>query len=201
MKEYYYDRLLNINTTLDRNLKYRYSKNYYEYEPTPYYALEELIKHHHFSDGDHVVDFGCGLGRLHFFLHYHFGIPVTGIEMNDFFYKKAVENLNNYKKSRKKNLERLQFHWIKAENYTIQSEENQFYFFNPFSVHIFRKVILNMMKSYEQFERQMHIILYYSQDHYLLLLERETNFKFVHEIQIPYLYDRDQYESFMIYQM
>lgn len=201
MKEYLYEQLFNVNTRINRNLKQQYSKNYYYYEPTPYIALEELILHHHFGEQDHVVDFGCGLGRLHFFLHHHLGLSVTGIEMNYDFYKQALENLSHYKKTTRKNTDHLQFHWIKAEDYQIQPEENQFYFFNPFSVHIFRKVLFNLMTSHEQVKRRMSIILYYVQDDYLFLLEKETNFKYVQEIRIPFLYDRDEYERFLIYEL
>lgn len=199
MKEYYYDKLLNINTKEDRNVKREHSFNYHPYEPTPYSALEELVKHHVISPNDHIVDFGCGLGRLNFFLHYHFGASVTGIEMNAAFFEKALYNLNNYRK--KKNIDRIQFHCMKAEDYSIQAEENQFYFFNPFSIHIFRKVLRNIIESYEQVERKVTVILYYSHEDYLLFLERDTNFTFVKEIQLPYEYDRDSDERFIIYQM
>lgn len=201
MKEYYYDKLLNINTKEDRNVKREYSFNYHPYEPTPYSALEVLAKYHIISPNDHVVDFGCGFGRLNFFLHYHFGASVTGIEMNDLFYKQAIQNLESYRKKTKKNIDRIQFHCTKAEDYLIQAEENQFYFFNPFSVHIFRKVVFNIIESYEQVQRKMNLILYYSHDDYPLFLERETNFKIMNEIQLPYDYDRDSYERFLIYQI
>lgn len=201
MKNYYYENLLNINTKQDRNAKREYSNNYHPYEPTPYSALEELVKHHDISANDHVVDFGCGLGRLNFFLHYYFSPSVTGIEMNEDVYQKALHNLKNYHKKTKTNIDRIQFYCGKAEDYSIRAEDNQFYFFNPFSVHIFRKVIHNIMKSHEQAQRHIFVVLYYSHEDYLFFLERETNFKLINEIQIPHHYERDPYERFTIYQL
>ena len=43
-----------------------------------------------------MVDFGCGKGRLNFYIHYFFHATVVGIEMNEIFYQEAIENLNRY---------------------------------------------------------------------------------------------------------
>ena len=55
--------------------------------------------------------------------------------------------------------EPLYFQYGLAEQYEIQKTENIFYFFNPFSADIFKKVVKNIMKSYEEHNRTMHLIL------------------------------------------
>lgn len=201
MKEYQYDQLLNINTKRDRNVKPGYSVYDHPYEPTPYSALEELVKNHEITANDHIVDFGCGLGRLNFFLHYSFGASVMGIEKNQLFYEKALHNLEGYRKKVKRDSSNIHFYCCNAEDYKIGAEENLFYFFHPFSIHIFRQVINNIILSYEREPRDIHVILYYSHDDYIFHLERETTFSFVKEVPLLEKYDRDSNERFVIYRL
>lgn len=39
---------------------------YNRYEATPYHALDRLFEVYRFREGDRVVDFGCGRGRVAF---------------------------------------------------------------------------------------------------------------------------------------
>ena len=66
MKEKYYDKLLNINTMGNQNWN-KTSTHNHPYQPTLYIALEELFENYTLSEEDHIVDFGCGMGRLNFF--------------------------------------------------------------------------------------------------------------------------------------
>ena len=101
MKEYYYDKLLNISTTGYQE-GFNKSFHYHRYEPTPYSALEILFNQYKCKSSDRVVDFGCGKGRLNFYIHYFFHATVVGIEMNEIFYQEAIENLNRYLEEFKK---------------------------------------------------------------------------------------------------
>ena len=42
----------------------------YPYEPTPYTVLERLVNSGLIREGDVVLDYGCGKGRVGFFLSY-----------------------------------------------------------------------------------------------------------------------------------
>lgn len=52
-------------------------------ESKPYEALEKLFEIFQLKKGDEVVDFGVGRGRVSFYTHHTFQVPVTGIEVND----------------------------------------------------------------------------------------------------------------------
>ena len=84
MKEKYYDELLNIKTEGEQ-VGFNESLHYHRYEPTPYVALEILFKQYELKSTDRIVDFGCGKGRLNFYIHYLFNSSVIGIEMNETF--------------------------------------------------------------------------------------------------------------------
>ena len=92
MKDQDYDDLLNIETG-ERQVRFYKSFHYHPYEPTPYSVLEILFNEYELNKDDHLVDFGCGKGRLNFYVHNRFQAKVTGIEMNELFFNNAIENL------------------------------------------------------------------------------------------------------------
>lgn len=199
MKEYYYDNLLNIKTRKEQ-MGFHDSLHYHRYEPTPYHALEELFREYKLDSKDHVVDFGCGKGRLNFFIHYVFQSSVVGIEMNEVFCEEAIENRKNYLTKVKNKKGSIQFHCCLAEEYEIQPLDNRFYFFNPFSIQIFMRVINNILFSVESAPRDIEIILYYSSDEYLYYLDDHPMFQLKKEVNLSGNYEpNSEYERFLIY--
>jgi len=200
MKEQYYEKLLNIKTSGEQKI-FNDSAHYNRYEPTSYAELEVLAKQYTFTAEDTVVDFGCGKGRLNFYIHHFWGSTVTGIEMNTFFYKQAIDNKRDYFKKHKKKINKITFLHYFAEEYTINPSDNKFYFFNPFSIQIFIKVIGNILISLEDANRTVDIILYYPSYDYIYFLENNTPFVLLHEIKLPYLYDNDPRHRFLVYRL
>ncbi|EKN66715.1 methyltransferase [Neobacillus bataviensis LMG 21833] len=203
MKEYYYDKLLNIKTKGNRRGGGPANKllHYHPYEPTPYSALEELFRHYEVKSSDRVVDFGCGKGRLNFYLHYFFHATVVGVEMNELLYQAAVENQGSYERKTKKGGDRIQFHCCLAEEYVIDARENRFYFFNPFSIQVFRKIVDNILLSVGKAERGIELVLYYPSADYIYFLENYTSFELKEEVLLPHLYEHNPNERFLIYRL
>ena len=85
-----WDQLLQIQTTGrdDTNADaYRHP-----YEPTPYTVLERLADSGFFKEEDVVLDYGCGKGRVGFFLSYRTKANTIGIEYDERIYQSALEN-------------------------------------------------------------------------------------------------------------
>ena len=200
MKEKYYDKLLNINTIGNQNWKNTSTHNH-PYEPTLYIALEELFENYNLSKDDHIVDFGCGMGRLIFYINYYFKSYVTGVEINERYYEEALINKINYVKKNKKSEDKINFECNLAQQYEISTLDNKFYFFNPFSIQIFSKVIDNILESYEEDMRDMDIIMYYPSAEYLDFLDYKTPFILNNEIYLKDLYEKDDKEKFVIYSL
>lgn len=198
MKEHDYDRMLRIQTGGIKELQNQTS-HYHRYEATPYSALHALFEEYSFHTSDCFVDFGCGKGRFPFYVHHFLKASATGVEMNGQLYQEAMENLSNYLTKAKISSAALSFECSLAEEYKISQMENKFYFFNPFSLAIFRKVMNNILLSVERQPRRVDIILYYPTLEYLHFLENETPFQFLQEVRAPVLYERDTNERFMIY--
>lgn len=200
MNEQYFEKLLNIKTSGEQKIFYE-SMHYNRYEPTSYSALEVLSKKYKFTADDSLIDFGCGKGRLNFYINYFFDSTVTGIEMNSFFYKESIDNKRDYLKKHKNRKSTINFSNCFAEEYSISPSDNKFYFFNPFSVQIFTKVIRNILISVEEHQRIVDVILYYPSDEYIYFLDNNTPFVLLNEIKIPHLYDKDKRQCFLIYRL
>lgn len=200
MKDNLYDKLLNIKTTKSQQ-GFHKSFHYHRYEATPYEALETLISQYTFHKHDKIVDFGCGKGRLNFFLHDHCQAAVTGIEMNEEYYQEALVNRDRYLKKHANQKDKIQFYCCLAEEYIMAPEDNRFYFFNPFSLQIFIKVIQNILKSVEMYKREVELILYYPSEEYVYYLENQTVFELKQEIRLKELYPQNENERFLIYQL
>jgi len=200
MKEHYYDKLLSIKTKEEQQ-GFHKSIHYHRYEPTPYSALEELFQHYQLRSSDQVVDFGCGKGRLNFYIHYFFHATVKGIEMDETFYQAALTNRDSYVRKTKNRPDKVQFHCCLAEDYQIDAKDNRFYFFNPFSIQIFRGVIQHILLSVEEFRREVDLILYYPSEDYIYYLEKDTPFECIQEIYLPFLSEHNPNERFLIYRL
>jgi SAM-dependent methyltransferase len=200
MKEHYYDKLLNIKTTGEQQ-GFPKSLNYHRYEPTPYSALEQLFAKYEVNRRDQVVDFGCGKGRLNFYIHYFYHASVVGVEMDERLYQAAIANLRSYVKKTKNRPDRIQFCCCLAEDYVIDPQDNRFYFFNPFAIQIFRTIIHNILLSVEAFAREIELVLYYPSEDYIFFLENDTAFELQQEITLPHQYPNNPNERFLIYRL
>lgn len=53
----------------------------YPYEPTPYSVLERLANTGYIRKGNTLLDYGCGKGRVDFFLSYQTGVILLVLNM------------------------------------------------------------------------------------------------------------------------
>ncbi|MFL1469851.1 class I SAM-dependent methyltransferase [Paraclostridium bifermentans] len=200
MDEKFYEDLLNINT-MGEKLWDSSVTHYHPYQATSYIALDILFKTYNMDKTDNVVDFGCGKGRLIFYLNSFFKCNATGIEMDETYYKDCLINKENYLDKHKRLSSQIDFNCILGQDYQIKSVENKFYFFNPFSVTIFRKIVNNILDSYEKNPRVIDLILYYPSEDYIYFLENNTGFSLYEEVKLHGLYEKDCCERFLIYRM
>ena len=126
----------------------------YPYEPTPYSVLERLANSGYIRKNNMLLDYGCGKGRVDYFLSYQTRCRSIGIEYDERIYELAKQNQEHAVSSgRVKMIKR------NAEMYPVPEEADRCYFFNPFSVEILRKVIARIKESY--YEKQREILLFF----------------------------------------
>ena len=183
MSNQHYEQLLNIQTAgFQRD--FPKSLHYHRYEPTPYEALEQLFEEYELPPQATVIDFGSGKGRVPIYVHHQFNIPTVGVEMDQQFFEKAESNKGKYLQKNSKKSAPVTFLNMLAEKYDVQPQDNVFFFFNPFSVQIFRKVLHNIYGSFEKHPREIHLLLYYPSPEYLHCIQFETNFDLLREVRL-----------------
>ena len=179
-----WDKLLHIKTTgRDDSNADLYC---YPYEPTPYGVLERLAGSGLICKGDTVLDYGCGKGRVGIFLAYQTKAHTIGIEYDERIYESALENQKTAVSRA-----RTEFVLGRAEYYKVPEKVNRFYFFNPFSVEILRKVIAEIIKSCSENPREVLLFFYYPSDAYLTYLMSEEFLEIYDEISCGDLFGGD----------
>lgn len=198
MSERKYDRSFYIKTTGIREWPDG-TVHYNRCESTPYRALDKLCKRYKLDKRDRLVDFGAGRGRVAFYLHNRFQVPVTGIEGHDKTYDELISNKASYRQRAKHINAPIRFKYGLAEHYKVKPSDNRFYFFNPFSVEIFADVVQNILKSVEDEKRTVDIILYYPMPAYKKFLETNTPFELLNKVKVPET--KDSRQKFLIYRL
>lgn len=190
-----WDRLLRIRTTGrddSRADQYRYP-----YEPTPYSVLERLAGAGYIRKGNTLLDYGCGKGRVDFFLAGQTRCRAIGVEYDERIYEKASENQKTAVSAG-----RTVFMRMAAEDYPVPGEVDRIYFFNPFSLEILRKVMGRILESYYETQREILLFFYYPSDEYLSLLMTEPMLQFQDEIDCQDLFDGgDPRERILIFEL
>lgn len=164
------DKILNIKTRGKRS----WDKQgiYNRTESTPYLALNSLIKEYQVSPEDSLIDFGAGKGRVSIYLYHHYNISIKGIELNELTFDELLSNKNNYfSKYEKQFKKELSFEKEYAEKFQIEDKNNKFFFFNPFDVSIFEKVVENIIENANEHNKEVDIILYYPTKEYKRFLK------------------------------
>lgn len=190
-----WDELIKVKTT-GRDAS-RANQYHYPYEPTPYPVLERLTNSGLLRKNDVILDYGCGKGRVEFFISYQTRAKTIGIEYDERIYAAARSNQKTAISA-----DYVSFLLQKAEDYEVPSEVNRFYFFNPFSIEILRKVMAKIIDSYYQEPRRMLLFFYYPSDEYISYLMTIEELEFMDEIDCRDLFKEDnQRERIVIFQV
>lgn len=170
---------------------------HHPYEPTPYCVLERLADSGLIGKNDVVLDYGCGKGRVGFFLSYRMSAKTIGIEYDARIYQDALENQKTTVSSAKPD-----FVLTRAEEYEVPPDVNRCYFFNPFSVEILRKVMARIIESWYADPREILLFFYYPSDEFMCYLMTVDELEFYDEIECGDLFDaNDPRERIMVFEL
>ena len=192
-KERAWDNYLQIHTTGRDDA--RADQYHHPYEPTPYSVLERLVDYGLVGEKDVVLDYGCGKGRVGFFLSYRTKAQTIGIEYDEHIYAGAMEN-------RQTTISRIKpdFLLTRAEEYAVPEEVDRCYFFNPFSVEILNKVMARILESWYEDPRDIFLFFYYPSDEFIAYLMTVDELEFYDEIECGDLFPgSDPRERVMIF--
>jgi len=168
-----WDKLLQIKT--DGLDEMNADEHHYRYEPTPYRVLERLAESGLLGKDDTVLDYGCGKGRVCFFLSHRTKAKTIGIEYDERVYCTALEN-------RKTAAAKADFVLTRAEEYEVPAAVNRCFFFNPFSAELLQKVMARILTSWYEHPREICLFFYYPFDDYVSYLMSVDELEFDGEI-------------------
>ena len=127
------------------------------YQACNYYILEKGLKYlESINENKNITDFGCGKGRV-LVVAAHYGFKnITGI---DFAKALCVSAEHNIQKTRPL-YPAAKFTIVceDAAKYTIEKEQNVFFFFNPFDEVIILAVVKNILSSLKENPRKIYIM-------------------------------------------
>ena len=190
-----WDKLLQIRTAgRDETNADEY---HHPYEPTAYSVLERLANSGLIGETDTLLDYGCGKGRVGFFLSYRTRAKTIGIEYDPRIYESALEN-------RKTVISRVKpdFVLARAEDYEVPREVSRCYFFNPFSEEILQKVMARILESWYEDMRELFLFFYYPADGYISCLMTVEELEFYDEIECDDLFEgSDIRERILIFRL
>lgn len=190
-----WDNLLSIHTMGrdDTNANpYRYP-----YEPTPYSVLERLANSGRIRKENTLLDYGCGKGRVDFFMSYQTRCESIGIEYDKRIYEKAMQN-----KASAATSGRVSFELADAQNFVVPKTVDRIYFFNPFSIELLKKVMAQILDSYYEKIRPMQMFFYYPSDEYLSYLMTVDPLLFSGEMDCRDLFEgNNEREKIVIFEL
>ena len=170
---------------------------HHPYEPTDYRVLERLAETGFFGEDDVLLDYGCGKGRVGFFLSCRTKARTIGIEYDARIYQDALDNRKSTISNRKPD-----FVLTRAEEYEVPIDVNRCYFFNPFSVEILHKVMARIIESWYESPREIFLFFYYPADAYISYLMTVDELDFYDEIACDDLFEgNDPRERILIFQL
>jgi len=168
---------------------------HHPYEPTPYRVLERLADSGLIGKEDVLLDYGCGKGRVGFFLSHQTKAKTIGIEYDQRIYERALENRKNAKP-------KASFILTRAEEYDVPPEVNRCYFFNPFSVELLQTVMARILESWYAHPRDVLLFFYYPADEYISFLMTVDELEFYDVIDCDDLFaGHDPRERILIFQL
>ena len=198
----------------------------FRYEPTPYAVLDRLAESGLIGPESVLIDYGCGRGRCSLFLHAATGCRTIGIDHNPGLVREAKANLARMKdagilrqstgsslpglrpvspaagvEEPAKNEQAVTFRRMRAQDYRV-TDEDAFYFFNPFSEVILKAVLQEIIGSWYENPRQIYLFFYYPKDEDVALLSMYDEILFYDEIDCTDLYGgRDDRERVLVYEL
>ena len=150
---YFFDLFYNVETQLRIG---KSSKLNNHYAPTYYSVIKESFRSIKDRNKLTFIDVGCGKGKV-LLVASDFGFKeIIGIELSKKLLITCKINLNNYKKLKvkKKSIKLIN---INATKYKI-TNENVFYFFDPFSKIILDNFLKKILESFKKNKRKIYII-------------------------------------------
>ena len=168
----------------------------YPYEPTDYPVLARLCESGYIGKNNTLVDYGCGKGRVDFFVAFHTKCHAIGIEYNPRLYERALQNRKQAPSGN-----RTEFILGDAVDFLVTPAVDRAFFFNPFCTDILCQVLDNLRESCKRSPRNMLLFFYYPSASYVEMLKMREEIEFLEEIDCSDLFPHIGREYILVVKM
>ena len=195
------DKFYNVQTVQDDKRSALQREIFYEYEPTPYYILDRLFTKFPFRQQDHMIDFGCGKGRVLIMAMIHSCRKITGYEINQYYYNIALQNIKNLQSTINCSTV-CSLHNMDVQRIHIEDSANVFFFFNPFHLKVYIHVFQEIVFSLKRRSRKIRIIFYAPKKSTLQYVNSLDCFELTNLMTVSHMVKRCQseYYEYAIYE-
>ena len=189
-----WDRILHIKTTGRDDSISDFTR--YPYEPTDYPVLARLCESGYIGKNNTLVDYGCGKGRVDFFVAFHTKCHAIGIEYNPRLYERALQNRKQAPSGN-----RTEFILGDAVDFLVTPAVDRAFFFNPFCTDILCQVLDNLRnpvkvpKEHASFLFTIHLHLMWK------MLKMREEIEFLEEIDCSDLFPHNGREYILVVKM
>ena len=127
------------------------------YQGTNYFIIEKAFEFLRNENANyHLVDFGCGKGRVLVVAAYYGFKKITGVDFSQTLCDEAERNIEKIKPD----FPSVDFKFFcgDAVNYKIENDAKVFFFFNPFDEVVMLHVVKNILSSFKKNSRKIYIV-------------------------------------------
>lgn len=171
------DRCLHVETAKSIQLQEHDNVINFMYEPSPYRQLKNLFKKHPILPDDHIIDFGCGKGRVLVLAGEYGCRNLYGIDISSSLLDIADKNLRRLKQ--KHSMIEFELLCMDAKRYEINREINKVFFYNPFQLRVFIHVFKSLLHSIDENPRTITVYFHDTQQSVLDHFSRLNVFKLI----------------------
>ena len=127
------------------------------YQGANYFLLEKVFEHlQTIGVNNHLLDFGCGKGRVLAVAAYYGFKKITGVEFAKELCERARKNITPVQQQFPATI----FNVIHANavDHKIENDTNVFFFFNPFNEIVMLAVVKNILRSLKESPRETYVV-------------------------------------------
>ncbi|WP_316523109.1 RsmD family RNA methyltransferase [Neglectibacter sp. CSJ-5] len=154
----------------------------FDYEPSSYSDLHKIFAEISFTKDSHLIDYGCGKGRVLIMAALYGCSRITGIELRPDLCQIAKTNVSNVWARNNTNVT-IQILEQDAIQYKIDPSINYFFFYNPFHMKVFIYVLKNIQQSVLLSPRNVQLIFFKPQKSTIWQLEKMKFFTLQKELK------------------
>jgi len=173
--DWFVDKNLNIETSKCIKLDEHDNIMNFMYEPSSYLQIKSVFKKYPLCRDDHLIDFGCGKGRVLVMASEYGCRNLYGIDISSYLLEIARVNLNQCKQTDVV----FELLCMNAKYYDFNQKINKIFFYNPFQLKVFIHIFKSLLHSIDDNPRMVTVYFNGAQKSTIEYFEKMGRFQLI----------------------